>query len=210
MREPSSNRQQLTETMSRSAIVLAFTLLLFPTHSAFAEVVITSNTEYYEVTGRKPKDILESMGQNFGAFTDQDKTVASAHPKFNVSYSWQPDNHGCRVKKVTVNIHTTFRYPRLIESDLSRGTKQWWDMIFLRLEQHELIHELIAIKYANKIQNKLQGKYFGCKSLEKKVQMFLGRIVREMNGKQLGYDSQTNHGIAQQNFNGLSKIPYVY
>jgi predicted secreted Zn-dependent protease len=181
------------------ALILAVLLAAAPSR---AEVVVSTATEHYPVTGRTPKEIAENLKRH-SPIKEGGRTF-QAHTRSNIRYefSWTRKNGRCTMKKATINITVTYKYPELVDTPDSR-TKQWWEAYLKRLEEHELVHGAMAIDAARELDKTLNSLgELECSTVKDVVHALGEASLDAMRNRQRAYDAKTEHGLRQKEYKG--------
>lgn len=179
-------------------LTLPLLFLLLSATCAFAEVVINTNVEYYEVSGTSPKSILANLEMVSPLKRAKGKTYqgnTGSHIRYQY-YTKQEDGR-CFVDAPVVQVEVTYLYPRLIHA-VNKDTERWWEELLDHLEIHEKIHGEICIKAARKLEEMLLGlSSDDCLNFKSIVTYRADRIFGEMRRDNRAYDELTEHGLHQ-------------
>jgi Predicted secreted Zn-dependent protease len=179
------------------ALLLATLLAAGPSR---AEVVVSTATEHYPVTGRTPKEIAENLKRQ-SPIKENGRTF-QAHTRSNIRYefSWTRKNGRCAMKKATINITVTYKYPELVDTPDTR-TKQWWEAYLKRLEEHEQVHGAMAIDAARELDKTLNSLgELECSTVKDVVRALGEASLDAMRNRQRAYDAKTEHGLRQEEY----------
>lgn len=180
----------------RPLIILAALLLMAA--PAWADVVRTVSTEYYEVDGTTPQAIVASLKSS--SPVNEGSTIYQANTRTDIRTTYNIEQRGdrCRIKNVVVHLRLIYLYPKLKHS-VDFETRKWWKKFSRELEKHERIHGDISTKAAYKLSDTLERIPPGdCSGFKSRVKAQLRRIIDEMKRDQVAYDKLTLHGLKQQ------------
>ncbi|NDV19031.1 DUF922 domain-containing protein [Pseudodesulfovibrio sp. JC047] len=179
-------------------LMLVLFILLFGVSTACADVVKTVSTEYYPVDGHDPKNIFDNLKHH--SPLNEGSSTYQAHTRTDLRYSfkWRHRGKQCSPEQVTVYLHLTYLYPKLIHS-VDYATRKWWKKFMIKLEEHELIHGEISIKAAHELDDVLEAfPPTDCASFKEVVKRRATRILDRMKRDQQDYDKLTQHGLKQE------------
>lgn len=183
--------------------ILPFIVILLIALPVRAEVRKTTSVEYYRVLGRTAADIINSM-KRLSPVKLKGKTF-HAHTRSNIRYkvSWTKRGDRCSISKATVNIHITYKYPRLAQTPADRKTRMWWQKFIGGLKEHELIHGRIALEGAHRVDKALNSlKSIRCDNIKNRIKAKADSILQEVRREQVEYDRVTEHGLKQERYRG--------
>jgi len=181
--------------------LVVFTLLLIASPCR-AEVITTTSTKYYSVDGINKNDILKNL--NIQSPIKQNGNTFHAHTQSNIRYefSWVRKINHCALKKATVYLHITYKYPQLTNKP-DKKTLKWWKSYLKKLEEHELVHGAIAIEGAKALDKDLNDiKVLNCTNIKGQIKAVGDFNLRKIEKMQIEYDSLTEHGLKQANYKG--------
>jgi predicted secreted Zn-dependent protease len=155
--------------------------------------------EYYEVEGRTPQEIYESMRARAPR-----KSEGLAHTIWNFDVTWEEARHGtaCRVVEPSTRMSIRIILPRLTETaGLTPAGRSYWRKISGDLEAHEAGHARIAWEHRDDFNR--AALRASCASVE--------RIARDVRARidaiQRAYDRDTDHGRRQTPEEAVARRP---
>lgn len=187
--------------MRPTFFLLCFLTLACP---SWAEVIVTENTQYYPVDGKNKKMILHNLQRQSPIVIQGKKFHGNTKAKTKYNFSWVQRGDSCALKKVTINLSITYKYPKLTTTP-DKATRTWWNTHFARLKKHELVHGKIAIKGAYELDNELRSlKKLNCSTAKAKIKTIAKFIFDRTKMRQAKYDQLTEHGKKQERYTGQS------
>lgn len=183
--------------MKRLIISIIFCLLSSP---AFAEVILTEQTEYYPVMGQTKNEIIKSMKRRSPYKKGNDYFPAYTQTDIKYEYAWANEGGRCAVYKVKVYLNLTYVYPKLVGSHAS-NVRWWWRDLMKKYIIHEELHGDISKRSAYNLDRELRSlKSIKCSTAKQTIASRAQYIVRQMKKNQKEYDRITEHGKYQNRY----------
>ena len=187
--------------MRLTLLIITFLSFALP---CWADVVTTTKTEYYLVDGVKRNEIVKNLKRQ--SPIKQDGKTFQGHTRSKIRYdlSWVQRGTKCTIKKITIHLTITYKYPKLSRRPDTKILK-WWKKHLKKLEKHELIHGKIALDGAKDLDRAFKHlKKYDCANIKNKVKALGKNNLQETKRKQVAYDSLTKHGVKQERYMGQS------
>jgi predicted secreted Zn-dependent protease len=181
------------------AIVL-FTALALPAF-AIADPIVTTQMNYYDVTGNTVTELNSSMrresrlhnptGPNYSALTNH---------KIRWRYKFRKNADSCAIDTVTTNVALTLMFPRLREDATTPAEARAKFLLYTKnLLTHEMGHADIGIAIATEIEQGIRNLPPAptCDAL-KTIANTLGKnLLAQGKQRNIAYDARTDHGHTQ-------------
>jgi|GEM_PF-2070113 len=180
--------------------------ILLGTTTAYAEVKVTVQKEYYDVPGRRKDEIIRSMEKHAPYRKGKFFVPAFIQPKLRYKFSLKQKDGRCAVDEVIVHLDIVYKYPRLSEKPANKYASDWWSRQINGLITHEEVHGDIAIRGAHRFEKKLLSlDNMNCATAKQHVMDTANTFNQLTITEQKDYDSKTKHGIRQFLYKGPSE-----
>lgn len=153
-----------------------------------AEVVVTEEVEYFNITGTSKRSIMRSLQKNSPSRNGNNFAAATTRTQMSYEVTTQKRAGRCDVIKAKVLLHLTYTYPRLAQTPDKR-TARWWQNELKSYEEHELTHGDIAKQYADRLDRKLLGTTnLRCSEIKGEIDRTFNYYKRKMQQAQDDFD----------------------
>lgn len=161
--------------------------------SAHAESVIEESTEYFDVDGQFPSEILAAISAVRGS-----NVVALTKTSHEMRYSVVSRGDRCRVEDTVINTKIVYLVPRWTGYNSARkAMKDAWDKFHEAIMLHEHGHGDLA-KAASRDLSRSIGRTKGhCSAIETLVDGRRNLVVSRYELRNEDYDTRTMHGQKQ-------------
>lgn len=145
--------------------------------------------QYYDVEGRTPAEIYQSMRARA-----PQKGDGVAHTAWHIRVGWRQARRGdgCEVADPITSLSIAVTLPRLVTSDgVTPQATDFWERTMRGLEIHEAGHARIAIDHRHDfVKAAAEADCGSIKDVAKRTQERIEAIQED-------YDRRTRHGITQ-------------
>lgn len=170
------------------AVLTAATSADVPDTSPFAGMPNVT-FQYYDVEGRTPAEIYQSMRARA-----PQKGDGVAHTAWHIRVGWRQSRRGdtCEVADPITSLSITVTLPRLATADgVTPQATDFWERTMRGLEIHEAGHAKIAIDHRyDFVKAAAKATCGSIKDVAKRTQEKIEEIQED-------YDRRTRHGITQ-------------
>lgn len=173
--------------------VILIGLTLTGDSSALAEFIIEEATQYFDVGGDIPSEILAEISARRGG-----NIVALTKTNHEVRYSVESIGDRCKVIDTVINTQIIYLVPRWTEYQTARPEmKKAWDRFFRAIIVHENGHGDLA-KAASRDLSRSIGQAKGhCSAIKTLVAGRQNIVVSRYDLRNQAYDKRTMHGQKQ-------------
>lgn len=196
-----TSRSRRKRPVRLTLLIITFLSFALP---CWADVVTTTNTEYYSVDGVSRNEIVKNLKKQSPIKQNGKTFYGHTQSKIRYDLSWVRRGKQCTIKKITIHLTITYKYPKLTQRPNTK-TMKWWKKNLKGLEEHELIHGKIALDGAKALDRTFKDlKKYDCTNIKSKVKALGKYNLQELRKKQKAYDSLTKHGLKQDRYMGQS------
>jgi predicted secreted Zn-dependent protease len=169
-----------------------------------ADPNITEKITYYDVAGKTPEAVRESMNQLRPS--DAVGVKRDAVTRWEVRWRLQTgvtgpttNRSGCQVSSINVRATIEIVLPRLADPAASKELKDRFAVFHDILLAHERTHARIAIAATRQIDSTLEGwrKSEACGYLHSDTDSMARGVVEDANRRNAAFDEATNNGAAE-------------
>lgn len=156
------------------------------------------SVRYYDVEGRRYRDVIEAM-----RFAGPIGYEAETLTFFTYYFEFDQTSEGCGLGYIEFPLTVEIRYPNWVDYERARRSeRRAWDNRMHVLRVHENVHALIAFMGAVETYNDVVGIGIqpDCTMLEARVRDMTERANDRLQQWQRDYDTETNHGREQHDF----------
>lgn len=183
------------------SLAVALGALLLSVVPGAAGPAILTNTDYYAIEGRTPRELMQQMSA-LGPYDKDGKERFWAHLTWLVTWRYEHRQSGdqCRITSVTTDLRLDYVLPRWTNHDEAEPAFQaLWRTFFTALRSHEDQHARHGIDAAREIDAALRNLpgQPTCTELERAANARAGAIADDYAARDVAFDEATRHGSTE-------------
>lgn len=187
--------------MHRNALAAIFLMVLVVSTAAQAEVKFTNETAYFEVQGKAPAEIYESILAH-SMKIDGKRTLASISTRLAQSGKARETGNSCKADHYNIQLDFVVQRPQIAdEAALSPEDRKNWEQMYAFIRSHEELHRQIWLSCAEALSDEVAAiEEQSCREVTNKTNRLWWKMIADCDRKQRSFDDEQTRMLLGQPF----------
>ncbi len=187
-----------------AVVVSLISAVLFWTSSqAYARVIITERTTFYNVSGKTGPQLFRSITRRGPRVSGVGHAIATTSSSLQVrNIKTSVRGRKCRIVSADVVLKLVYRYPRWQnQRTASARVRKNWERFAQQVRKHELKHGSISKKFARNLERQIKrisGRVSrGCRDFGLRSSRAIARLERNHARAHMRFDRRENRAFSR-------------